>query len=504
MEQSSDVAAPGEVTDPSPSAPEASLLGPIPWGSWARTVCLRWDSLEGPTAECLPQLTVRVLSRDPLERAPDRSGAFAVAESKPGSAATRLYVIADDLLEWSAADPDGERGVLGRLAGSVAMTASRHQDQITAGRFSLRERQGKVPPLLSMQREAASLGLPEAGVVEGGYEFTTEILEDAVEAHYGPARLDRSDVVFDAADVPTPRCPACEPGRIGFPEELEAVHGGMCGPHMQQAASVLDARLTQARDSNPAGWEALLESQRCIGFAHLGVELCRILARVASGKGPGRGLSDQVSGVVRSLEGFGGTAEDFTASLAGWPAASVDWLRALPRQALEAGMAEEAAALGALLAPLDEGSRWAHMSVAGRAAAELGRPEEARSLLQQLTDADAAASLLQAAQVAAAIGDSERAELLLRDSIVKTQEVADPRSEAAAWSLLYHLLLEDPSRRTDAQAASAAMRAARRVARRPAQPPAAGRTKAGRNEACYCGSGRKYKHCHGSRAVGRA
>ncbi|MGI8750730.1 MAG: YecA family protein [Acidimicrobiales bacterium] len=502
MEHLSDASRPLDHTAASVAPELPCPLPATPWGSWACTARLRWEALDHAVAEDLRQVSVQLLSRDPLERVANRGGAFAVADGQSAKTRTRLYVLADDLAVWGAADATGVAGVLGRLAGSAALVAGRFEDLVASGRFSLRASQGKVPSLLSMQQEAASMGPP---IIELGsddwYPFTTDVLEDAVEAQYGPARLDRSDVVFEPVVAPTESCPACGPGSFAIPDGLGAIQDQMCQAHRQQAAQLLDARLSQARDSNPAGWDGLLEAQRCLGVPHLGVPLARSLARVGAGKGPGGSLKDQAEGVTRSLEHFAGTAEEFAAGLAAWPAESVGWFRDLPQRLLEDGFVDEAGTLAAVLAPLDDRARWSLTATAGVAAVETGRPGHAQELLAELTTAGTPASLHQAARVAEALGERDHAEKLLGESVAMAKRTAEPVTEADAWKALYHILLDEPERQAEATAAAEEMRAARHRARTPEEAGPAPRARPGRNDPCFCGGGRKYKHCHGARGA---
>jgi preprotein translocase subunit SecA len=76
--------------------------------------------------------------------------------------------------------------------------------------------------------------------------------------------------------------------------------------------------------------------------------------------------------------------------------------------------------------------------------------------------------------------------------------LARVQEEVARSALLPILVIQQPQRRLQATRPGTRGQAARRVVQQPARPaPDAGPKRSlGRNDPCWCGSGKKYKHCH--------
>ena len=109
-------------------------------------------------------------------------------------------------------------------------------------------------------------------------------------------------------------------------------------------------------------------------------------------------------------------------------------------------------------------------------------------------------------RVAVRTGDTSQKERAATKTKVFTRGFApieqiagNPETRSDLYALaatLYHLATgKDPSDSATAQALGSQLAAAAAAQRDPGNPTSWG--KVGRNENCPCGSGKKYKHCHG-------
>ena len=320
----------------------------------------------------------------------------------------------------------------------------------------------------------------------------TDLVQDA----FGPVDLDRSPVELGVAPRRAPGCPACRGRRFGFPADLVDAARAMCRPHRQAASKVSDERLGRADASNPEGWSAIGRACARLSLPHLPNGLA---TRLAGAEGamfvvpePGE-LASRAGAVVEAAESFPGRPGDLAVALGAEEGETwlPDWLRSLVLDLGRAGLGAEAVAVAEALARVDPVNEDDYSGDAAIALATAGDAAGARARIganlarwpRDLWAHVAAGEALQA------LGDTDGAEAHFR----KALDLADDLDDFEASSTVAEHLTElgrPPGPRTRLRV----------VPLRPARGPRdRSGTSPGRNDPCHCGSGRKYKHCHGRR-----
>jgi hypothetical protein len=455
-----------------------------------------WAGLGEAEARMAEALRVFLVTWDPLEHQASRPVAAATVNPGPPGLEIVLYVPL-----WNVMGPVTERGasvaeVVGELAGSAVVVAARHEEAVTNGSYpSLLASRGAVPLLLSEPAAGAGLGTPELSLVSEGWEpIGLGAITDVVQEALGPVELDRSPVELAVMAEAVAPCPACGGARFGFPGELGESTPTMCQAHRVDAEAVSDQRFERAQASNPDGWAAILDACRRLELAHLPNGLATRLVGAEEGLFEAREPEELAAWtwtVVEAAGWFPGRPEELAVALGGeedmpW---LPEWLANLVYDLGHAGLGAEAVQVGDALVRVDPDNESTYAADVAYALAHAGDETGARSRVQD--------SLVR-----------WPGELWVRIHAGDTLEVLGDADGAAA-----HLLvaLEMADEDDDFEARSDIYERLARLGRAPGPtttvrliggPSARGRTRQtrpGRNDPCFCGSGRKYKRCHGRR-----
>ena len=368
---------------------------------------------------------------------------------------------------------------------------------------------GHVPGLLSEPPETGRRPLPEVAAVTGEWEpIGLAVIQDLVQEAVGPVDLDRTSVVLSERAVLDPGCPACAGRRFGFIADLQEQRASMCAAHNREAHEVTRERINRARRSNPQGWSLIAEASDRLSRPELPVALAEPLHRVLDAWGRNERTEAQLresAAVVEALHtqysGETGTFEELLARGDwGW---DVDtWCMELAFALASADLTDLAVATADRLAELQPDNASLHAGDAMVILAEAGRADEARSRAEAAVAAwpDEPWVHAKVGDVHAARGDADGAEQAYRRAVEVARAIGDPDVEFVADRLVDHLAGQ-PGREAEARAVRAETRkAAPRRRRATVEPVRRAGPKVGRNDPCPCGSGKKYKKCHGAAA----
>jgi len=451
-----------------------------------------WPDLAGPQARMAENLRVFLVTWDPLERHLPRPVAFATVNADPPGLEVVVYIPVWALIAAAGWEERGA-GMVGELGGSAVVVAAANEDAVLSGRYPALASQNLVPRLLDQRPAGAGLGTPEVTLLSLDWEpIGLGAISDVVQEARGPVDLDRSPVELTASPKPASSCPACQGGRFGFPGELGESAAAMCPAHRREADRLAKERLARAHASNPDGWGAVVDACRRLELPHLPNGL-------ATGLAPAEKLMfellqpDELAAVVPNLveaaTWFGGRAEDLAVALGAdedipW---LPEWMENLVLDLGRAGLAAEASEAADALIRIDPANESTYAADLGCALAEAGDDRAARAqveanlarwpeqpwvrvnagdALQELGDADGAeAHFLAALEIAEEADDFE----LRSDVFERLAELGRPPPPTTTVRLV--------------------------------SPGGGGRrargARLGRNDPCFCGSGRKHKHCHG-------
>jgi tetratricopeptide (TPR) repeat protein len=308
----------------------------------------------------------------------------------------------------------------------------------------------------------------------------------------GPVDLDRSPVELAASAEPAADCPACRGGRFGFPGELGESAAAMCPAHRGEADRVSAERFERAQASNPDGWAAVLDACRRLELPHLPNGLATRMAAVEDlmfeSREPDE-LAAVVPDLVEAAGWFGGRAEDLAVALGAeedmpW---LPEWMENLVLDLGRAGLAAEATEAAEALIRIDPDNESTYAADLGCALAEAGNDTAARAQIE--------ANLarwpeqpwvrVHAGDALQELGDADGAEAHFLAALQMAEEADDFELHSDIFDRLAELG-RPPAATTTVRLAGPAEHGKR---------PRSARL--GRNDPCFCGSGRKYKHCHG-------
>lgn len=298
-------------------------------------------------------LRVFLLTWDPLEWNAGRGTAFATATRRPEGFGLVLYVPYWHARAQADGDPDGLAGLLGRLGESVLAVAVEHEASLAAGDYAGRVHAGELPALLSRVPDASSRPPPAIGLVGDGWQkLQFDVIEDLAQDAFGPADLDRTPVVFRPAATHHPGCPGCEGRSLAFPDGLRDAQTTICSVHRGEALEVITARLDHAKESNPEGWEALLDAGRRIDQGHLPNGLGPLLLAAARSNDPTPAELGAQAGLVLETAGLAAERWNPLKALTDDNSVVRPWIEALPAALAAAGLPSESEAVAAAAARL--------------------------------------------------------------------------------------------------------------------------------------------------------
>jgi SEC-C motif len=483
-------------------------------------LAVAWKDVAGAVARVAERLRVRVTTWDPIGWVEEHEPVPVVAVERSGSGyGITLFVGAwtldSPLLGTAAAE-------ITALADSIVRVGAVNEASLISGEWVDLEEEGLVPPLLGALRLDDDLPLAQIELVKSWSPIDVPTVATVVAGAFGPLDLDLAPRSLSARPAPAPDCPACAGARYSVPFELDLARPAMCGPHRAEALDVMIRAMGQAEAENPEAWEV---------FAHAAADLLpglhvpypirnRLLdaaAGVTVDESKERLLADRAEALLAFVE-WVATPDRYESAMwdLGWrpldgPARDDGRFDDFAHQvAYELGAAGQfplaARVVDALVSVIPHAAANLHGELATQLG-EAGRIEEARARLQLALE-DPSRDLLTeiyAGEVDEAAGDSAGAEARYRSTLGAARKTGDALYE---HEILWHLieLLQDDDER--AGEVAELVRERDRAHARSMTPhrhttvasPSAVQDfepKVGRNEPCPCGSGRKFKRCHG-------
>ena len=454
-----------------------------------------WPGLSEPRARMAEALRLFLVTWDPLEHHVPRRTAFASVNAGPPGLEVVVYIPVWVLMA-AAGREERVADVVGELGGSAVVVAAANEEAVVSGRYPALAGRGSVPHLLDQRRAGAGLGMPSVTLVSEGWEpIGLGAISDVVQDALGPVDLERSPVELAACVEPAAGCPACGARRFGFPGELGGAAPAMCPAHRAEADRVSTERFERAHMSNPNGWGAVLGACRRLELPHLPNGLA---ARMAGAEQLMFELRepDELAAVVRDLveaaRWFPDRAEDLAVALG----AEVDmpwlpeWMENLVLDLGRAGLAAEAVGAADALIRIDPDNESTYAADLGCALAEAGDPAAAQARIEANVARwpDEPWVRVHAGDALQELGDADGAEAHFLAALAIADEADDFELRSDVFDRLAELRRAPTPRTTTRLAGAGGGRRASRNAR------------LGRNDPCFCGSGRKYKRCHGQQA----
>ncbi len=454
-----------------------------------------WPGPTGAQVRMAEALRLFLVTWDPLEHHVPRPVAFATVNAGPPGLEVVVYLPVWVLMA-AAGRQERVADVVGELGGSAVVVAAANKEAVVSGRYPALASRGSVPRLLDRRRAGAGLGTPEVTLVSEGWEpIGLGAISDVVQDALGPVDLDRSPVELAASAERAAGCPACRGRCFGSPGELGESAAVMCPTHRAEAGRVSRERFERAQASNAEGWGAVLDACRRLELPHLPNGLATRLAG-AEDLMFERRERDELAVVVQELVEaagwFPGRAEDLALALGaeeGMPWLP-EWMENLVLDLGRAGLSAEAAEAGDALIRIDPDNESTYAADLGCALAEAGDAPAARARIE--------ANLarwpeqpwvrVHAGDALQELGDAEGAEAHFLAALEMAEEADDFELRADVFDRLA-ALGRAPGPTTSIRLAG---------------PGDSGRrsrsARLGRNDRCFCGSGRKYKYCHGQMA----
>jgi hypothetical protein len=525
----------------------ADDLAHPPDEEWALLeLALGWPDVVDVQARVAARLRIFLLTRDPLDRVEGLAPAWATATGDGDDYEVVVYLPLTNALKLAEFDDTTVAEVLARLAESAIVVGAAHEPLLLAGAYPQAEARGDADPLLSDPvadlpgpRLSRRLAAPEIRRVSDGWEpIGLAAIQDLVQARFGPVDLDRTTVRLTPPGRPSAGCPACTGRGFGFPADLHDHLRLMCAPHAEEAERTSRRRLARAARSNPRGWAAIGEGTQRLEDPPPPFSLGRRLqAALELESGPPMSADDREAFRARVTadaqlildlaERYGDEPAPFDDLLdgdedLGWRL--MDWQTNTLLQLGRVGHPELIEPVGEALQRLDPDSAALHASDMAVALAEQGMPEAvAHAETNVRAHPEDVWVRIKLGDVHRELGDPTRAEEAYRQAVTQVREHGDPFDVMGAYERLGDLLATQPDRATEAKdlekEAAALVARSRTRARRsrprvgqpgspspaseeptPVRHPPVRRSgpKVGRNEPCPCGSGRKYKRCHGA------
>ena len=512
-----------------------------------------WPDLTDAAARVAERVRVFVITRNPLDRHLQLAPAWATANGDGDHYELVVYVSLGNL--WSLAEMQGSTvaDVLARLAESAVVVGAAHEQLLLTGAYPSAAHRGTASSLLS-DRVADLPGAraerrwpdPDITLVAAGWEpIGLGAVQDLVQAELGPVDLDRTTVRLTPAERATSRCPACAGKGFGFPADLQEHLPAMCTAHAAEATRVTDQRLARAARSNRRGWAAIMAAVRRLEVAPppwtLGQRLHAALLDppLTRGDDPERSRARATAHARLVLDlaaryPTGAPFEDLLEDEEELVWSLTDWLTNTMFGLSAAGEDDLVIPVGEAVRRIDPDNAGMHASDLAVTLAERGRPEAvAHAQAGVRAQPDEVWSHIHLGDVHHKLDDPERAEQAYRQAVALVADDGAPVDIREAYDRLRKLLAGQPGREDEVAAleAEASEVVRRRQAalthrgrRRPrragpdaptprdagpplqaSHPPVRTGPKVGRNEPCPCGSGQKYKRCHGSgRGAGSA
>ena len=431
-----------------------------------------------------------------LSRTVPRRTAFASVNAGPPGLEVVVYIPVWVLM--AAAGREGRvADVVGELGGSAVVVAAANEEAVVSGRYPALAGRGSVPHLLDQRRAGAGLGMPSVTLVSEGWEpIGLGAISDVVQDALGPVDLERSPVELAACVEPAAGCPACGARRFGFPGELGGAAPAMCPAHRAEANSVSTERFERAHMLNPQRLGGCAGHLPAPGAAppaqRPGGQDGRRRAAHVRAAGAGRGGRGEVPGPRRGGPLVSGRAEDLAVALG----AEVDmpwlpeWMENLVLDLGRAGLAAEAVGAADALIRIDPDNESTYAADLGCALAEAGDPAAARARIEANVARwpDEPWVRVHAGDALQELGDADGAEAHFLAALAIADEADDFELRSDVFDRLAELRRAPTPRTTTRLAGAGGGRRASRNAR------------LGRNDPCFCGSGRKYKRCHGQQA----
>jgi len=526
----------------------ADALATPPEQAWELLeVAVVWPDLVDVEARVAARLRTFVLTRDPLDHIDRSAPAWATVNGDGDNYEVVVYVPLGNAVTLAEFGGTTIAEILARLAESVVTVGAAQERLLVTGAYPSAEARGRADPLLSHPvADLPGPGVPprsptpEFHLASAGWEpIGLAAIQDLVQARFGPVDLDRSTVRLKPADTPRSRCPACAGQGFGFPADLQEHLPTMCPTHASEAQQVTTQRLARAARSNRRGWEAIAEGTQRLEQPPPPWSLGRRLraALEADPPAPGdpdafRARMDADAQLVLDLDDrFREAGAPFEDLLEGdqdllWRLA--DWLTTIVFGLGHAGLGERILPVGRALERLDPERGALHASDTAVALAQQGRPEAVEHAeANVLAHPDDIWVRIHLGDVHRELDDPARAEAAFREAVAQVREHGDPDDVAGAYERLADLIADQPGRDAEVRALqeeatdvlrrgrAATQRGRRRRITSPgpaaAPPPAVpspaptphlpvrrSGPKVGRNEPCPCGSGQKYKRCHGA------
>ncbi len=454
-----------------------------------------WTGPAEPQARVVEALRVFLLTWDPMEHHAPRPVAFATVNGGPPGLEVGVYIPVW-VLTTAASRQERVAGVIGELGGSAVVVAAANEEAVVSGRYPALARQGSAPRLLDQRRAGAGMGTPKVTLVSGRWEpIGLGAISDVVQDALGPVDLDRSPVELAASAQPAAGCPACRGRRFGFPGELGESAATMCPAHRSEADRISTGRFERAQASNPDGWGAVLDACRRLELPHLPNGLATRMAAVeelmSELREPGE-LGVVVQDLIEAARWFPGRAEDLALALGAeedmpW---LPEWMENLVLDLGRAGLAAEAATAADALIRIDPDNESTYAADLGCALAEAGDASATRAQVEANLACwpDEPWVRVHAGDAVQELGDTDGAEAHFLAALEMAEEADDFELRSDAFDRLAQLG-RPPAPTTTLRLAGPGGSRRRSRSARP-----------GRNEPCFCGSGRKYKHCHGRQA----
>ncbi len=530
--------------------PVADALTHPPEEEWALLeLAVAWPDLADAEARVASRLRTFVLARDPLDHLERFAPACATANGDGDDYEVVVYVPLGNALTLAELDGTTVAEVLARLTESAVAVGAAHEQLLLAGAYPKAVRRAAAQPLLAdpvadLPGADAALRLPSPTIelVSDGWEpIGLGAIQDLVQAEFGPVDLDRTTVRLTPADTATPGCPACAGEGFGFPADLQEQLEAMCASHAAEAKRVTDRRVAHAARSNRRGWAAITEGALRLEVPPPPWSLGRRLRAALEAEPPTHtgdrdGFRARVTAdaqlILDLAARYGEDRAPFEHLLEGDEDLSwrlMDWLTNTLFGLGITGQDELIVPVGEALQRLDPDSAALHASDLAVALSERGHPEAVQHAeANARTHPDDPWVRIHLGDVHRNLGDPVRAEAAYREAVALVADDGEPADVIPVYERLTQLLAEQSDREDEASALEeegitvvrrreAAKRASRRGRSGRGIPPATTPTaapvsppkpvshpprrtgpKVGRNEPCPCGSGKKYKRCHGA------
>ena len=485
-------------------------------------LAVRWTDLQGARARVAERLRVRVLTWDPLGWMEDDAEPVVTVEGSGSGYSITLFVAASTLdaplLGTVAAE-------ITALADSIVRVGAVNEASLISGEWAELEQEGLVPPMLGALRLDDELPPVEIALVRDWWPVDVATVATVVAGVLGNVDLDLAPRALSASPTPSPGCSACAGATYSGPFAIDLARPAMCPHHRTEALDVMVRAVTRAEQSNPGAWEVFAHAAAdLLPAPHVPYPLRSRLADAEAGisfdDDKERLLIEQAEALLAFTE-WAATPDRYELAMwdMGWrpvdgPARDDGRFSDLAYTvAYRLGAARQFPLATRLVDSLGQVIPHAAANLHGELASQLGEAglvEEAQARLQ-LALASPSRDLLTdifAGEVDEATGDVAGAEARYRAALTTARKIGDSIYEHDILWHLIELLQDDDERATEvaklirqrdrAHAQSRAESGDARPAPSPIPQPF-GR-KVGRNEPCPCGSGRKFKRCHGGAA----